>query len=88
MVGRPESSSRVSAQQVRGHVRENQMTISYAIGRNSTEGRAHTMCIEGTQGTQGGACHPVGALSEPGWGGLGSAQVQPALTARLAFHRL
>ncbi|XP_022372647.1 RNA pseudouridylate synthase domain-containing protein 1 isoform X3 [Enhydra lutris kenyoni] len=38
---------------VRGHVQENQMTISYAIGRNSTEGRAHTMCIEGTQGTQG-----------------------------------
>lgn len=30
------------------------MTISYAIGRNNTEGRAHTMCIEGTQGTQGG----------------------------------
>ena len=28
------------------------MTINYAIVRNSTEGRDHTMCIEGTQGTQ------------------------------------
>jgi hypothetical protein len=36
--------------QVRGHVQESQVTISYAIGRNSTEGRTHTMCIEGTQG--------------------------------------
>lgn len=26
------------------------MTINYAIGRNSTEGRTHTMCIEGTHG--------------------------------------
>lgn len=31
------------------------MTISYAIGKNSTEGRTHTMCIEGTQGTEGRA---------------------------------
>ncbi|XP_059981048.1 RNA pseudouridylate synthase domain-containing protein 1 isoform X4 [Lagenorhynchus albirostris] len=35
---------------VRGHVQESRMTISYAIGKNSTEGRTHTMCIEGTQG--------------------------------------
>lgn len=55
-----------SAQQVRGHVRENRMTINYAIGRNSTEGRAHTMCIEGTQGTEGRTHHPVGALRELG----------------------
>ncbi|VFV47608.1 rna pseudouridylate synthase [Lynx pardinus] len=37
---------------VRGHVQESRMTINYAIGRNSTEGRAHTMCIEGTQGCE------------------------------------
>lgn len=42
------------------------MTINYAIGRNSTEGRAHTMCIEGTQGTEGRTHHPVGALRELG----------------------
>lgn len=29
------------------------MTINYAIGRNSTEGRTHTMCIEGTHGNSG-----------------------------------
>lgn len=29
------------------------MTINYAIGRNSTEGRTHTMCIEGTHGNRG-----------------------------------
>lgn len=64
------------------------MTINYAIGRNSTEGRAHTMCIEGTQGTEGRTRHPVGALNEPGWGGLGSPLVQPTLASRLALHRL
>ncbi|KAM9210893.1 RNA pseudouridylate synthase domain-containing protein 1 isoform 1-T1 [Dugong dugon] len=37
---------------VRGHVQESRMTISYAIGRSSTEGRAHTMCIEGTPGCE------------------------------------
>lgn len=48
------------------------MTISYAIGKNSTEGRTHTMCIEGTQGTEGrawrgqGHSHPVGTLDELG----------------------
>ncbi|XP_058141548.1 RNA pseudouridylate synthase domain-containing protein 1 isoform X2 [Dasypus novemcinctus] len=31
---------------VRGHVQESRMTISYAIGRSSTEGRAHTMLRE------------------------------------------
>lgn len=36
------------------------MTISYAIGRNSTEGRAHTMCIEGTQGCE----NPKPSLTE------------------------
>lgn len=49
--------------QVRGHVQESRITISHAIGRNSTEGRTHTMCIEGTQGTVGtqeaGAVGPV-----------------------------
>ncbi|XP_026341304.1 RNA pseudouridylate synthase domain-containing protein 1 isoform X4 [Ursus americanus] len=48
------------ALQVRGHVRENRMTINYAIGRNSTEGRAHTMCIEGTQGCE----NPKPSLTE------------------------
>lgn len=48
------------------------MTISYAIGKNSTEGRTHTMCIEGTQGTEGrgwrdqGHSRPEGTLDELG----------------------
>ncbi|XP_057605149.1 RNA pseudouridylate synthase domain-containing protein 1 isoform X2 [Hippopotamus amphibius kiboko] len=45
---------------VRGHVQESQMTISYAIGKNSTEGRTHTMCIEGTQGCE----NPKPSLTE------------------------
>nr|XP_014704392.2 RNA pseudouridylate synthase domain-containing protein 1 [Equus asinus] len=45
---------------VRGHIQESQMTVSYAIGRNSTEGRAHTMCIEGTQGCE----NPKPSLTE------------------------
>ena len=52
------------------------MTISYSIGKNSTEGRTHTMCIEGTQGTedrgwgsQGHSC-PVGTLDS--WGNRGT----------------
>ncbi|XP_062956321.1 RNA pseudouridylate synthase domain-containing protein 1 isoform X2 [Cynocephalus volans] len=45
---------------VRGHVQESQVTISYAIGRNSTEGRAHTMCIESTQGCK----NPKPSLTE------------------------
>lgn len=48
------------------------MTISYSIGKNSTEGRTHTMCIEGTQGTEDrgwgsqGHSRPVGTLDELG----------------------
>lgn len=42
--------SDVLAWQVRGHIQESQVTINYAIGRNTTEGRTHTMCIEGTHG--------------------------------------
>uniref|UniRef100_A0A8C0NC74 Pseudouridine synthase RsuA/RluA-like domain-containing protein n=1 Tax=Canis lupus familiaris TaxID=9615 RepID=A0A8C0NC74_CANLF len=45
---------------VRGHVQESRMTINYAIGRNSTEGRAHTMCIEGTEGCE----NPKPSLTE------------------------
>lgn len=44
------------------------MTISYAIGRNSTEGRAHTMCIEGTQGMVGKGKGATGHALY--WGGL------------------
>ncbi|KAM4813160.1 RNA pseudouridylate synthase domain-containing protein 1 [Urocitellus parryii] len=45
---------------VRGHVQESQMTISHAIGKNNTEGRTHTMCIEGTQGCE----NPKPSLTE------------------------
>lgn len=75
------------------------MTISYAIGRNSTEGRAHTMCIEGTQGTAGrgwepqGVLHPGGTLA--GWGHPGQLTCAgadwlawPTVTACLPPHRL
>ncbi|RXM31964.1 RNA pseudouridylate synthase domain-containing protein 1 [Acipenser ruthenus] len=33
---------------VRGHVKSSRMTIDYAIGKNTTEGMTHMMCIEGT----------------------------------------
>ncbi|RMC17545.1 hypothetical protein DUI87_05208 [Hirundo rustica rustica] len=37
---------------VRGHVRQSRMTIRYAIGKNTTEGMTHMMCIEGTEGCE------------------------------------
>ncbi|XP_004706178.2 RNA pseudouridylate synthase domain-containing protein 1 [Echinops telfairi] len=45
---------------VRGHVQESRMTISYAIGKSSAEGRSHTMCIEGTPGCE----NPKPSLTE------------------------
>ncbi|NWU09209.1 RUSD1 protein, partial [Cephalopterus ornatus] len=37
---------------VRGHVSQSWMTIRYAIGKNTTEGRTHMMCIDGTEGCE------------------------------------
>ncbi|NWS87584.1 RUSD1 protein, partial [Toxostoma redivivum] len=37
---------------VRGHVSQSRMTISHAIGKNTTEGMTHMMCIEGTEGCE------------------------------------
>ncbi|XP_043834377.1 RNA pseudouridylate synthase domain-containing protein 1 [Dromiciops gliroides] len=37
---------------VRGHVQESRMTINHAIGKNTTEGLTHMMCIEGTEGCE------------------------------------
>ncbi|XP_038042944.1 RNA pseudouridylate synthase domain-containing protein 1 isoform X2 [Anas acuta] len=37
---------------VRGHVAQSRMTIRYAIGKNTTEGMTHMMCIDGTQGCE------------------------------------
>ncbi|KAK2543686.1 RNA pseudouridylate synthase domain-containing protein 1 [Columba livia] len=37
---------------VRGHVSQNRMTICYAIGKNTTEGMTHMMCIDGTEGCE------------------------------------
>ncbi|NXV09819.1 RUSD1 protein, partial [Cettia cetti] len=41
---------------VRGHVSQSRMTIRYAIGKNTTEGRTHMMCIEGTEGEPPSPC--------------------------------
>lgn len=56
------------------------MTISYAIGKNSTEGRTHTMCIEGTQGAEGpgtgardtGTLHGLWQPRRVAWAGVDS----------------
>ncbi|XP_060028685.1 RNA pseudouridylate synthase domain-containing protein 1 isoform X2 [Erinaceus europaeus] len=45
---------------VRGHIQETRVTISYAIGRSSVEGRTHTMCIEGSPGCE----NPKPSLTE------------------------
>lgn len=37
---------------VRGHVQSSRMTVDYAIGKNTTEGMTHMMCIEGTHGCE------------------------------------
>ncbi|NXT60907.1 RUSD1 protein, partial [Chaetops frenatus] len=44
---------------VRGHVSQRQMTISYAIGKNTTEGMTHMMCIEGTEGEHSSPALPT-----------------------------
>lgn len=36
--------------QVRGTVAEERMTLDFAIGKNTTEGKTHMMCIEGAEG--------------------------------------
>lgn len=38
------------ASQVRGWVEEQTQTLDFSIGKNSTEGKTHMMCIEGTEG--------------------------------------
>lgn len=53
MAGCPVNCVTPPVLQLRGHIQESRVTISHAIGRNGTEGRAHTMCIEGTQGAAG-----------------------------------
>ncbi|NXP53587.1 RUSD1 protein, partial [Heliornis fulica] len=37
---------------VRGHVSQSRMTIRHAIGKNTTEGMTHMMCIDGTEGCE------------------------------------
>ena len=36
--------------QLRGWVEEENRTIEFSIGKTSTEGKAHMMCIEGSDG--------------------------------------
>lgn len=38
--------------QVRGWVEEEVMTVDFSIGENTTEGRTHMMCIQGTDGCE------------------------------------
>ncbi|NWI51280.1 RUSD1 protein, partial [Calyptomena viridis] len=42
---------------VRGHVSQSRMTICYGIGKNTTEGMTHMMCIDGTEGEQPPSLH-------------------------------
>ncbi|XP_068616735.1 RNA pseudouridylate synthase domain-containing protein 1 [Brachionichthys hirsutus] len=37
---------------VRGWVEEEEQTLDFSIGKNSSEGKTHTMCIEGTEGCE------------------------------------
>lgn len=37
---------------VRGTVAESRMTLDAAIGKNTTDGKTHMMCVEGTQGCE------------------------------------
>ncbi|NXM01703.1 RUSD1 protein, partial [Tyrannus savana] len=52
---------------VRGHVSQSRMTIRYAIGKNTTEGRTHMMCIDGTEGEP-----PLPCTAQPPRASLGS----------------
>ncbi|XP_076793209.1 RNA pseudouridylate synthase domain-containing protein 1 isoform X2 [Arvicanthis niloticus] len=73
---------------VRGHVQESQVTINYAIGRNSTEGRTHTMCIEGTHGRTHQLRVHCSALGHPIVGDLtyGQAEDQEDQPFRMMLH--
>ena len=44
-------SSTYFAFQIRGWVEEQTQTLDFSIGKNSSEGKTHMMCIEGTAGT-------------------------------------
>lgn len=37
--------------QIRGAVEGETHTVDFSIGKNSTEGKTHMMCVEGTEGT-------------------------------------
>ncbi|KAF3700349.1 RNA pseudouridylate synthase domain-containing protein 1 [Channa argus] len=37
---------------IRGWVKEETLTLDFSIGKNSTEGKTHMMCIEGTEGCE------------------------------------
>ncbi|XP_029944473.1 RNA pseudouridylate synthase domain-containing protein 1 [Salarias fasciatus] len=37
---------------LRGHVEKQTQTLDFSIGKNSTEGKTHMMCIEGTEGCE------------------------------------
>ncbi|KFQ46679.1 RNA pseudouridylate synthase domain-containing protein 1, partial [Nestor notabilis] len=49
---RAQPANQLSALQVRGHVSQSRMTIRYAIGKNTSEGMTHMMCIDGTEGCE------------------------------------
>lgn len=50
VLGSPRGLPHPFSLQVRGHVAQSRMTIRYAIGKNTTEGMTHMMCIDGTEG--------------------------------------
>lgn len=63
-----------SALQVRGHVSQSRMTIRYAIGKNTTEGMTHMMCIDGTEGER--LLRPARA-AQTTWAVLGEGGADP-----------
>lgn len=59
VLGSPRGLPRPLSLQVRGHVAQSRMTIRYAIGKNTTEGMTHMMCIDGTQGERPARAAPA-----------------------------
>lgn len=46
------SENTLFAFQIRGAVEGETHTVDFSIGKNSTEGKTHMMCVEGTEGTE------------------------------------
>ncbi|XP_066833867.1 RNA pseudouridylate synthase domain-containing protein 1 isoform X2 [Anser cygnoides] len=71
---------------VRGHVAQSRMTIRYAIGKNTTEGMTHMMCIDGTEGRTHQLRVHCSAIGHPIVGDFTYSQKKDSSPYRMMLH--